>query len=193
MRTSSPLLTRLPARRAKPTAALNTNQTRPSGQGKRKRDDDELFELFQSFLECIDNNNNNDDNDNDNNDNDNDNDGCNEVDKYSEVDMSWIDRWVDKPAGERGRMNKEGRPGWGKPEIMQVTGIMEAQYNLYMVCFSVFLVVELTDSISPRNLCIVCAAAISTSRRPSTTTIGCTRPSMASLLRRYVPFPSCLS
>jgi len=45
---------------------------------------------------------------------------------------SWIGCWIDKPPGERGRINREDRLGWGKPEIMKATGIMEEQYSWYM-------------------------------------------------------------
>ena len=65
-------------------------------------------------------------------------------------ETSWIDRWIDKPPGEGGRKNKEGRPGWGKPQILETAGITDDQYHRYMVSFLGIFTVGLTDSISPR-------------------------------------------
>ena len=123
-------------------AALDTIQPQPSKGVKRKRDNDEnddndTLKRFRRLLaQSYDDNDNdeygsdsdNDDNNNNGNDNDNDNNDDND-------ETNWINRWIDKPFGEGGRKNKEGRPGWGKPEILKTAGITEAQYNRYMVSF----------------------------------------------------------
>ena len=57
----------------------------------------------------------------------------------------WINRWIDKPSGEGGRKNKEGRAGWGKPEIMDVAGITEGQYSCYLVSLSFLRLSSLTQ------------------------------------------------
>ena len=46
-----------------------------------------------------------------------------------------------------GQKNREGRLGWGNPEILKATGITEARYTMYMVCISIILAVGRVDSI----------------------------------------------
>ena len=137
--------------RATLMAALDSSEPRTSTGVKRKRgDDNDLRLMIQSVLA------DSDDNDNDDNDSDDSDDGDNynadTIDK-----PSWVDCWVDQPPGERGRANRNGRLGWGKPEIMEVTGITEAQYSRYMVSLSIVLAVRLGDSIftqkSAHRLC----------------------------------------
>ena len=125
-------------------AALDTIQPQPSKGVKRKRDNDEnddndTLKRFRRLLaqsyDDNDNDENGSDSDNDD-DNDDDNDNGNNNDNDDDDDeTSWINRWIDKPFGEGGRKNKEGRPGWGKPEILKTARITEAQYNRYMVSF----------------------------------------------------------
>ena len=123
---------------------LDTIQPQPSKGVKRKRDNNEnddnnTLKRFRRLLaqsyDDNDNDENGSDSDNDD-DNDDDNDNGNDNDNDDDDDKtSWINRWIDKPFGEGGRKNKEGRPGWGKPEILKTAGITEAQYNRYMVSF----------------------------------------------------------
>jgi hypothetical protein len=138
-----------------------------------------MFALFQDFLACTAHDYEDDPNEGDNCDEED------EEDKLSDVGTSWIERWVDQPAGERGRKNTETRPGWGKPDILKTAGITESQYARYMVSFFIILAAELTDPISPRNPCTVCATTTSTSQSPSRATFLPTRPSFASLSQRY--------
>lgn len=135
----------LPDVRARLIAALDTIQPQASKGVKRKRDNDDnddndaLKRLRRLLAQGYDDNdndeddNNSDNDDNNGNSNDNDNDNVNDNDND---ETSWIDCWIDKPFGEGGRKNKEGRPGWGKPEILKTAGITEGQYNRYMVSFS---------------------------------------------------------
>jgi len=116
-------------------ATLDANHTRPSKGIKRKHEDDNnLLAVFQSLLAHV------ADGDEDEITTDD------SSDKDHEEGTSWINHWIDKPLGERGRKNSDTRPGWGKPEIMKTAGITEEQYNRYMVSFLVVLVVEPTDS-----------------------------------------------
>ena len=131
-------------------AALDTSKPRSSKGVKRKHDDDNnLRTVIESILA-------NDDGDNSNNDDD-DNIGSDDDNSGAIDKPSWVDRWIDQPPGEQGRVSKDVRLGWGKPEIMRVTGIMEAQYIRYMVSLSIVLAVRLTDSIftqkSAHRLC----------------------------------------
>ena len=137
-----------PVDRAGLMAALDNSEPRTSTGVKRKRgDDNDLRSTIQSILAYS------DDNDNDDNDNDNGDDyNAGTIEK-----PSWIDCWVNQPPGERGRTIRNGRLGWGKPEIMEVTGITEAQYTRYMVSLSIVLALGLGDSIftqkSAHRLC----------------------------------------
>ena len=119
-------LTRPPGVRTKPVATLQSNGTQLSKRLKRKLDDDDR--LRAPIEKSLDDN----DNDNDNNDNDRneDNDGGN-----TNENPSWVDHWIDQPASERGRKNREGRLRWGKPEILKVIGITEAQYTIMWYVF----------------------------------------------------------
>ena len=131
-------------------AMLNTSKPRSSKGVKRKHDDDnDLCAVIESILT-------NDDGDNSNNDND-DNIGSDDNNSGAIDKPSWVDCWIDQPPGERGRVSKDAWLGWGKPEIMRVTGITEAQYIRYMVSLSIILAVQLTDSIftqkSAHRLC----------------------------------------
>jgi hypothetical protein len=118
-------------------AAFNATQTQPPKGVKRKSGDtDDALANLQRLLAHA---TNCDEDDCD------ENGDCNEDDKDDEdgsVDTSWIDRWIDRPAGEGGRRHREGRPGWGKTEIMQAADITEDQYNRYMVSFMVILAVD---------------------------------------------------
>ena len=72
-------------------AALEASQPEPSKQAKRKLDDDDqVIALFQNLIAgtAADNDDNKDRNE-DNADN-----------TESSVDTHWIERWIDKPAGE---------------------------------------------------------------------------------------------
>jgi len=128
-------LTRSPGFRAELTAGLDTSQKQPSKGVNRKLDNDHtLFALFQDFLTHV---------------ADDDEDDCNEdgeedEDDEGNVDTSWIDRWIDKPAGERGRKHTETRPGWGQLDILNTAGITVCQYDRYMVSFSFLQLSSLT-------------------------------------------------
>jgi hypothetical protein len=147
-------------------AAFNATQTQPPKGVKRKSGDtDDALANLQRLLAHTTNNDK---------DNCNKKDNCNEDNKDDEdgsIDTSWINCWIDQPAGEGGHRHREGHPGWGKTEIMQAANIMEDQYNCYMVSFMVILAVDLTDSISPRNPCIICAITTSILRSHSVTTL----------------------
>ena len=148
-------LTRPPGVRTKAAAALQTNRLRLSNRLKRKPDDDDrLCAPVEEGLDEADNDNN--DNNNEDEDHNEDNDGGDTSDN-----TGWINHFVDQPAGEHRRKNREGRLGWGKPEILKATGITEAQYTMYMVCISVILAVGLVDSIFPRNRLIAFATVTS--------------------------------
>ena len=131
-------------------ATLDTSKPRSSKGVKRKHDNNnDLCAVIESILA----NNNSDNSNNDDDDNigsDDDNSGA--IDK-----PSWVDCWIDQPPGERGHVSKDAQLGWGKPEIMRVTGITEAQYIRYMVSLSIVLAVWLMDSIftqkSAHRLC----------------------------------------
>jgi len=173
MHTSSPLLTQPTGLRAKLMAALESSQTGPSKVIKWKLDnDDQVLVIFQNLIAG------GADKDEDNN--------CNKDNKDSSVYTHWINYWIDKPVSEQRRTHRDGRPGWGKPKIMSTASITEAQYTHYMVDLPSILAVELTDSISPSDLRIVCVITISTSQRPSTTTVRPTWMSIFSLFKRLV-------
>ena len=128
-------------------SALDANQIRSSKGVKRKRDDDNnILTAFQSLLTQVSGHEDSNDEDDNRNEEDEDDNG--------DTAVSWIDRWVDKPIGERSRKNSERRPGWGKAEMMEAAGITEDQYNRYMVSF--ILVVELTDRFLPE----ICASVV---------------------------------
>jgi len=95
-------LTRLPGFHAKLTAGPETNQTQPSKGFKRKFGDHAgMFALFQDFLMHATYDNEDDGNEGDNHDKeDKDNEDGN-------IDISWIEHWVDQPAGERGCKHTE--------------------------------------------------------------------------------------
>jgi len=138
-----------------------------------------MFALFQDFLMHTAYDDEDDGNKGNNHD---------EEDKDDEdgnVDISWIECWVDQPASEQGCKHTETQPGWVKPDILKTTGITESQYACYMVSFFIILAVEFTDPISPRNLCTVCATTTSTPQSPSTATFLLTQLSLASLSQRY--------
>ena len=121
-------------------AALNTSKPRSSKGVKRKHEDDnDLRAVIESILT-------NDNGDNSNNDNDN-NIGSDDNNSSTIDKLSWVDCWIDQPPGKRGCVSKDTWLGWGKLEIMRVTGITEAQYIRYMVSLSIVLAVWLTDSI----------------------------------------------
>ena len=131
-------------------AALDTSKQRSSKGVKRKHDDDnDLCAVIESIL-ANNNSNNSNNNDDDNISSDDDNSGT--IDK-----PSWVDRWINQPPSEQGHVSKDAWLGWGKLEIMRVTGITEAQYIRYMVSLSIVLAVWLTDSIftqkSVHHLC----------------------------------------
>ena len=107
-------------------AALESGQAKGV---KRKHDDnDNTFSMFQNLLAGATNNENGfDDNDDDCNDNDDDR------------RMSWINHYIKRPYGERGRHNTDDRRGFGKAEIMEVADLTSDQYRRYMVCFLPFL------------------------------------------------------
>jgi len=177
------LCTRSPDIHAWLIAALDTIQTQPSKRVKRKHDDDDdddedALTVFRSLL-TYDNNNNNNNKAREDNDNDN-------SDEEEDDKSSWINRWIDKPPGEGGRKNKDGRPGWGKPEIMKTAGITDGQYNRYMVSFLVIFTVGFINSISPRCPPITCVTDISTPWRPLASTLHLDRLNMASLSKKYV-------
>ena len=117
------LLTRPPGVRTKAAAALQTNRLRLSNRLKRKLDDDDR--LCAPVEEGLDED---DDDNNDDEDRNEDNDGGDTNDN-----PGWIDYLVDQPAGECGRKNREGRLGWGKPEILKVTGITEPMIGLLVI------------------------------------------------------------
>jgi len=152
----------------------------PSKGFKRKFGDHAgMFALFQDFLTRAAYDDEDDGNEGDNRDEED------EDDEDGNVDTSWIERWVDQPAGERSRKHTETRPGWAKPDILKTAGITQSQYARYMVSFFIILAVELTDPISPRNLRTVCVTATWTPQSPSTATFLLTRLSLASLSQRY--------
>ena len=111
-------------------ATLDASKTQPPKGIKRKRDDDDrVVAMFEALLAR-----NADDTEDDGGPGDESEEDESDEDTQAD-DESWIDHWVDKPPGERGRKNKEDRPGWGKPEIMTAAGITEDQYHRYMVSF----------------------------------------------------------
>jgi len=75
-------------------AGPETNQTRPSKGVKRKFGDHAgMFVLFQDFLMCAAYDNEDDGNKGDNHDKED------KDDEDGNIDISWIERWVDQPAG----------------------------------------------------------------------------------------------
>ena len=117
-------LTRPPGVRTKPVAALQSNRTQLSKRLKRKLDDDDR--LRAPIEKSLDDDDDDDDDDDHNEDNNSGN---------TNENPSWIDHWIDQPAGERGRKNREGRLGWGRPEILKAIGITEAQYTIMWYVF----------------------------------------------------------
>lgn len=119
--------TRSPDIRTETIAAIDSVQTQSSKGVKKKRDndDDDAFTNFRRLLT----HENNENGDSDYGEEE----GKHEDGENGDDDASWIDRWIDKPSGLGGRKNKEGRPGWGKPEILKTAGITEGQYDQYMV------------------------------------------------------------
>ena len=59
---------------------------------------------------------------------------------------NWIGCWIHKPEGERGHKSQDGCQGWGKLEILEMAGITEEQYGMYLVRVSITLAVQLTGS-----------------------------------------------
>ena len=86
-----------------------------------------MFTLFQDFLMHATYNDEDDGNKGDNR---------NKEDKDDEdgnVDISWIECWVNQPTGEQGHKHTETRPGWVKPDILKTAGITQSRYTCYMV------------------------------------------------------------
>ena len=111
-------------------AGPETNQMQLSKGFKRKFSDHAgMFALFQDFLMHTAYDDEDDGNEGDNRDKED------KDDEDGNVDISWIERWVDQPAGERSRKHTETQPGWVKPDILKTTGITQSQYTRYMVSF----------------------------------------------------------
>jgi len=148
-------LTRTPGLRERMIAALESCQRQPNSAKRKHGDDEDVLASIQNVLMGV--------SSDDDGGNDEDDDGDNEDIHDTDNDTSWINRWIDRPVGERRRMNTEDRPGWGKPEIMTAANITEAQYKRYMVSgFFSILAVELTGGISSRNPHMTCAINTST-------------------------------
>ena len=177
------LSTQLPGLHVKLGAALDTIQTQPPKGVKRghENDNDNALLIFWSILAHDDN-----ENDEDNEVEDGEDSEDNENNENVDDEASWINCWIDTPLGEGGCRNKEGCPGWGKPEILKTAGITGDQYTHYMVSPLVFFAVGLTDSISPRDPLTICVIATSTPKRHSTTTLHFTQWSMALLLKQSI-------
>ena len=146
-----------------------------------ENDDDDALMIFRSILTHDDNKN-----DKVNKVEDGEDGEDNENDENMDNEASWINHWINKPLGEGGCRNKEGHPGWGKPEILKTAGITGDQYTCYLVSPLVFFAVGLTDSILPRDLLTICVIATSTPKRHSMTTLRFTQQSMALLLKQSV-------
>ena len=111
---------------AKLTATLSPNKLQPSKRvNKKPCTEGVLSTVVQNTPAPVDDNANASDADN-NTDRD---------DAEASTIPDWIDVLVEKPPGERGCKTREGRPGWGKPEILEAAGITEAQYTRYMASF----------------------------------------------------------
>jgi len=141
-----------PDLRAELVAALDAIQAHLPKGGKRKCGDaHDPFADFQCLIARITNDNegNHDEDGEDGEDNEDSEDSedneDNEDDKDGSMDICWIDRWIDKPSGEGGHKNKEDRPGWGKPRIMDVAKITEGQYSHYLVSLSFLQLSSLTQ------------------------------------------------
>ena len=164
-------------------AALDTIQTQlPKGVKRgHENDNNNALTIFQSILTHDDNENDEVNKVEDGEDGEDD-----ENDENMDNEASWINCWIDKPLGEGGCRNKEGRPGWGKPKILKTAGITGDQYTHYLVSPLVFFTVGLTDSILPRDLLTICVITTSTPKRHSTTTLRFTQQSMALLSKQSV-------
>ena len=161
-------------------ATIDTIQTWSSKGVKRKHDDNDdgnALTIFWKLLTHKDENNENDENDQNEYGEDN---KDSQDDENMDDKRSWINCWIDKPPSEGGRRDKEGCPGWGKPEILKTAGITEAQYNRYMVSFHVSFAVGLIDLILPRCPHTICVLSTSTPRRHSATMLCFIRLSMGS-------------
>ena len=160
-------------------------QARSSKGVKRKRDnddDDDTLTIFRNLLaHKFDENDKDDENDEDKDSEDS------EDDENVDDALGWIGRWIDRPLGEGGCKSKDGRPGWGKPEILKTAGIKEAQYNNYMVSILIILAVGLTDSIPPRHPLTTSVTDTSTPRRLLPTTLCFAQQSLGSSSKKYVP------
>ena len=137
-------------------------------------------------------------NNNNNNSNSNSNVRNNRNDASTPNKPSWVDSFVDQPYGERGCTTKGQRVGWKKQEVLDVTGITEAQYTRYMVSFSIILAAGFTDSISSRNRHTGSASVTLTSQRAFVKTTGLIQLGILSLSRLYMyislvlsPFADC--
>ena len=69
---------------------------------------------------------------------------------------SWIGCWVNKPEGEWDCKSQDGCQGWGKPEILEMAGIMEEQYSMYLVRVSITLAAQLTGCFTQKSVHQLC-------------------------------------